>query len=300
MRKVWLASLVPALLFMAGVVLTVTNQANPIIYLRANLGILLMLGSGLLLIGLAFWLWEKRRQQQGLLQQRQLVVKDRQRFLQRLDHELKNPLTAIRVGLAHLDNGSQSTEQQSILTSIEAQAVRLSQLTAELRKLAELETRPLERRQVDLTLLLAEALALIQERPGADGRSFALTLPQAPWPLSPIFGDWDLIYLAVYNLLDNALKYSQPGDTIELRAREDGAMVVLEVADTGPGIVEEVLPHVWEELYRGDDQRHIPGSGLGLSLVKAIAERHGGATTIHSRANHGTVISMTLPVAAPE
>lgn len=80
----------------------------------------------------------------------------------------------------------------------------------------------------------------------------------------------------MYNLLDNALKFSQPGDTIEVRGREDNRYVYLEVADTGPGIREEELPHVWEELYRGNSGRSVPGSGLGLAIVRAIAERHAG------------------------
>jgi len=114
--------------------------------------------------------------------------------------------------------------------------------------------------------------------------------------VSAILGDWDLALLAVYNLLTNALKFSHPGDTVEVRALEDGAAVLVEVADTGPGIPEEELPHVWEELYRGQGARGIRGSGLGLALVRAIVERHGGRVTLRSRSGHGTVVAMRLPV----
>jgi two-component system OmpR family sensor kinase len=165
-----------------------------------------------------------------------------------------------------------------------------------LRKLAELETRPLERGPVHLAELLQEALSLAREQPQAQTRHLTLTLPQAPWPLPLVSGDWDLLFLAVFNLLDNALKFTQPGDTVEVRAFEDGATVVLEVADTGPGIPKAELPHVWQELYRGQGARGIRGSGLGLALVQAIVERHGGHTSLRSRAGQGTVVTLRLPV----
>ena len=165
-----------------------------------------------------------------------------------------------------------------------------------MRKLAELETRPLERGPVHLAELLQEALNLAQEQSQAQTRHLTLTLPQAPWPLPLVSGDWDLLFLAVYNLLDNALKFTQSGDTVEVRAFEDGATVVLEVADTGPGIPKAELPHVWQELYRGQGARGIRGSGLGLALVQAIVERHGGQTNLRSRAGQGTVVTLRLPV----
>jgi two-component system OmpR family sensor kinase len=122
-----------------------------------------------------------------------------------------------------------------------------------------------------------------------------LVLPQAPWPVPDILGDWDLLFLAIYNLLDNALKFTRPGDTVEVRASEDGTHVIVEVADTGPGIPEEEVPRVWEELYRGQGARGVPGSGLGLALARAIAERHGGRVSLRSRVGQGTVVTMRLP-----
>ncbi|MGQ9554816.1 MAG: sensor histidine kinase [Anaerolineae bacterium] len=94
-----------------------------------------------------------------------------------------------------------------------------------------------------------------------------------------------------------ALKFSRPGDTVEVRAFEDGASVNIEVADTGPGICEEELAHVWEELYRGQAARGTPGSGLGLALTRAIIERHSGQVALRSRVGQGTVVTLRLPVA---
>ena len=78
-----------------------------------------------------------------------------------------------------------------------------------------------------------------------------MILPQAPWPLPNINGDPDLLLLAVHNLLDNAVKFTLPGDTIEIRAFEDANQIVIEIADTGPGIPGEEIILVWDELYRG-------------------------------------------------
>jgi two-component system OmpR family sensor kinase len=299
---VWGIALLPAAvgLVTASLVTNVATLENPILYVRADVGtVVLIIGLGLSILmatGLALWQWQDRRHQQRMAEVRVQMADERRRFLQRLDHELKNPLTAIRAGLANMVNDSATTTQAQALASVEAQVLRLSRLTADMRKLAELEARPLERTPVDVAELLHEAVALAQERPGARQRKLTLTLPQAPWPVPNVLGDWDLLFLAAYNLLDNALKFTRPGDTVEVRASEAGAFVTIEVADTGPGIPPEEVPRVWEELYRGRGARGIPGSGLGLSLVRAVVERHGGQVTMRSRAGRGTVVTLRLPV----
>jgi two-component system OmpR family sensor kinase len=284
----------------ASLMVDVPTLTNPIIYMRVDLGTLaVIIGlalSVLVTVGLVLWEWAGRRGEQRATGVRAQVAEERRRFLQRLDHELKNPLTAIRAGLANLANGLATATQQEALTSVEAQVLRLSRLTSDLRKLAELEARPLERVPVDIAELLQEAVTLAQEQPEAEARRLTLTLPQAPWPVPDVLGDWDLLFLATYNLLDNALKFTRPGDTVEVRASEGGTFVIIEVADTGPGIPQEELPRVWEELYRGQGARGIPGSGLGLALVRAIVERHGGRVTLRSREGQGTVVTMRLPV----
>src|SRR5450759_2747290 len=200
----------------------------------------------------------------------------KRRFLRRLDHELKNPLTAIRAGLANLAETHLEEMQRQALSSVEAQTLRLSRLSSDLRKLAELEARPLERTAVNVNEMLQEAYALAQDQPNAAQRDLKLTVPQAPWPLPTIQGDRDLLFLAVHNLLDNAIKFTQPGGTIEMRGFEDGSSLVIEVADTGQGIPEDELVHVGEELYRARGARGIPGNGLGLALVHSIINLHGG------------------------
>lgn len=294
----WLIILAPALLgggLALFFFLSYDLSHDHIVYLRADLGSLSLI-LGLLLSGLTALVfvllgWSGRTRQQADAD----AAEDRRRFLRRLDHELKNPLTAIRAGLANLAEMPSGEPRQETLASVEAQALRLSRLSSDLRKLAELEVRLVEHSPVDVQVLLRDAFSMAQDQPVAADRHLNLSIPQAPWPLPKVRGDFDLLLLAVHNLLENALKFTRPGDTLELRAFEDGSGIVIEVADTGPGIPEDEQPHVWEELYRGEAGRGVPGSGLGLALVRAIAERHNGRVSLRSRLGQGTVFSLHLP-----
>jgi two-component system OmpR family sensor kinase len=220
----------------------------------------------------------------------------RRLLLSRLDHELKNPLTAMRAALANVSATAAPADRDAGLRSIEAQVLRLSRLTADLRKLADVENTAVDRRPVDVAALLEEAIEIAREQPGAADRTLSLDLPHAPWPLPPVSGDWELLSLAFGNLVDNALKYTEPGDRIEVRAREAAGSVVVEVADTGPGIDPADLGHIWEELYRSPRVRAVAGSGLGLALVRAVVQAHGGVVEAESRLGRGTVMRIQLPV----
>ena len=295
MKPRWLLLLIP---LGAGLILALVVRyaapTNPVLYLRADLATLILIGAALLSLAWFAAGWVAARfehQRQDLIAQ---ASDDRLRFLRRLDHELKNPLTAMRAGLANASEAPDEAARLAAFATVEAQALRLSRLSADLRKLAELETRPLEQAAVDAAGLLQEAFDLVQERAG--DRQLSLSIPQAPWPLPQISGDPDLLFLAVHNLLENAVKFTSPGDRVEVRAFEDGSRLVIEVADTGPGIPEDELPHVWEELYRGQGAQGVPGSGLGLALVRAVIERHGGQVGLRSRAGQGTVFTLRLPV----
>jgi two-component system, OmpR family, sensor kinase len=227
------------------------------------------------------------------------ATQDRLRFLMRLDHELKNPLTAIRAGLANVDQAGARdgtmTGASVALASVSAQADRITRLVSDLRKLADLETQEIEAAPVDLPGLLREVTEAVGEIPGASERVIRVTVPQAPWPLPLIEGDRDLLFIAIQNLIANAVKFSAPGDTIEVRASEDDDGLLLEVADTGAGIPADEIGQVWHELARGRAARSLPGTGIGLALVRVITARHGGRVAIRSREGQGTVVSLRLP-----
>jgi two-component system, OmpR family, sensor kinase len=223
------------------------------------------------------------------------ATQDRLRFLMRLDHELKNPLTAMRAGLANIGQAGAARGTSAALFSVSAQADRITRLVSDLRKLADLETQEIEAAPVDLPALLHEVAEAAGEIPGARQRILRLSVPRAPWPLPLIEGDRDLLFIAIQNLVSNAVKFSAPGDTVELRASEDDDGLLLEVADTGAGIPPDEIGQVWQELARGRAARSLPGTGIGLALVRVIATRHGGKVAIRSREGQGTVVSIRLP-----
>jgi two-component system OmpR family sensor kinase len=289
----------PFLPLIIGLAVAVLWQArlgtHPIFYMRVDVGTLsLLLGLvGSVAWGMGLVLWAVAHRSNGLTLERfrQEQAEAHHRFIRRLDHELKNPLTAIHAGLVNLvERGDDSA-----LTSVQTQVDRLARLTADLRKLADLETRPIEQEPVDLGQLLDEVLELARERRQSAASPISLNLPRVPWPLSPVDGDRDLLFLALHNLVDNACKFCGSDDMIEIRAFEDGPSVVVAVADNGPGVQEDELPHLGEELYRGSAARSVEGSGLGLALVQAIVKRHGGTMTIRSRLGQGTLVALRFP-----
>lgn len=291
--RVFLALLPVCLGLLLDLLLHFVFKLNYIFFLRADIGILALLAGLLLSILVGGVLFGYQRLAQG---RRRMVFQardERLRLLRRLDHELKNPLTAMRAGLANLAEPAGEEARQEVLDSIEAQVLRLSRLSVSLRKLADLEDRLVERSPVDIPALLQEAMDTAQDIPDAENRQLNLNLIHTPIP--NVTGDADLLLLAIHNLLENAVKFTCRDDRIELRAFEEGASIVIQVADTGPGIPEEEQPHVWEELYRGKGGRGIPGSGLGLALVRTIMERHHGEATLRSQVGEGTIFSLRLP-----
>ncbi|KQQ62760.1 sensor histidine kinase [Microbacterium sp. Leaf320] len=214
-----------------------------------------------------------------------------QRFLARLDHELKNPLTAIRATAVAAQEGVADDAWKTV----DAQTTKLSTLVRDLRKLAELDTRALETENVVLEEVLAEAIdALGQQNPGARAR-VVLNVTRVPWTVPPLALDLDLISLAIDNVLGNAAKYSAQGP-IEVRLREQEGWAVIEVADAGRGIPAADLLTVFDELARAQNARDVSGSGIGLTLVATIMRRHGGDVSIRSVEGAGSVVTLRLPL----
>lgn len=274
-----------------------------------QVGVVILILSALLSLGIAAWLFVQQRAKAEQQQIRTNAAEDRRRFLRRLDHELKNPLTAMLAGLASLppdESQKQNRHPQElteadlgILQNVQNQTQRLSSVVGDLRKLADLESQPLEFAPVNLTQLLEDAFAQIQSQLGQldeEQLQMRLALPTAWPPLPEILGDEDLLFLAVLNLLQNAAKFSQARGNIELNAFVDGSSVVIKVADTGPGIPHADLDFVWDELYRGKQTNDIEGSGLGLAFVRTIITRHKGHVSILSRPNEGTEVTIRLPI----
>ena len=116
-----------------------------------------------------------------------------------------------------------------------------------------------------------------------------------------VTGDEDRLRQVIANVVGNALVHTPPGTRIELRARRDGADAVVEIADDGPGMPQEVAARITERFYRADPgrSRHRGGSGLGLSIADAAVAAHGGTIDVESDLGRGTVVRVRIPLASP-
>ncbi len=238
----------------------------------------------------------EKQLQRSLMQARAAQAQEKQRFIRRLDHELKNPITTIRLGVANLQERHRGdAEVSGSLEHITNQVQRLQSLVENLRRLVELDESSLDLALVDLPEVLEDALELAGTGEQA-GRKVELTIQQVPWPIAHIRADRDMLLVAFRNLIENALKFSAPQGRVEVRASEDGHQVLIEVDDNGRGISPEDLPLVFDELSRGTNARDVPGSGLGLALARRIIELHHGSLTVNSRLDQGTMVRVQLPI----
>jgi len=245
--------------------------------------------------------WDRRSVRQARLtiaEALRELEQNRRNFLRRLDHEIKNPLTGLRAALVNLQEAQNKDERIRAADNAGRAVARLSRLLADLRKLSDLGERPIEQSRVDVPDLLQDAVDAAHVLPAYDGREVSLLIPKVPSPFPPVTGDRDLLVLAVYNLIENALKFTSRDDSVEVRASEDGQTIVIEVADSGGGIAPEDQLKIFEELYRGTNARSTEGSGLGLALVKRIIALHSGQIYVRSSQAEprGTVFTIRLPV----
>jgi len=266
------------------------------------------LGAVLFLIGLLITVWIQALAVVDAVREKKARVEidaairdyeeGHRRFIRRLDHELKNPLMSLQASLENLQAATELDARRKAEGNIQRALERLSHLLRDLRKLSELEENMLERDLVDVPELLAELLEVVRSTPGRENRQINLLVTKVPMPPPPVVGDRDLLGLSLYNLLDNALKFTVQNEAIEVRVRDNGRSVVIEVADGGPGIHPEEQVQVFEELYRGENAHAIEGSGLGLSFVKRIIALHHGELTLRSQRDeqHGTIFTIRLPV----
>lgn len=227
-------------------------------------------------------------------QQSQLTfAEDRARFLRRLDHEIKNPLMGIQTALDNLTDTREPEKRQVIRHAIDEQISRLTRLVADLRRIGDMEHHEIEMLPVDINLLLEDAFGMLLDDESATKRKLQLEISD---PIPQVTGDYDLLLLALHNILNNAVKYTCEDDKISLNAIVDDPHLKITVTDSGPGIASEDLPYIWDELYRSKNVKNIPGSGIGLAIVWRIIERHNGRVIIDSALGRGTTVDIYLPL----
>jgi heavy metal sensor kinase len=216
------------------------------------------------------------------------------RFTADASHELRTPLAAIRTEAeVALTRPLTIPEYQNLLGSILEECERLGRLTDQLLTLAREEARgyaPILG-DLDLAILLGDVVEHL--RPLADHKGQTLRL-QVEGPLA-LRGDESRLRQVFFNLVDNAVKYTPEGGTVEASAKREGPWVKVIVRDTGLGIPAEHLPHVFDRFYRVDKVRYREGTGLGLSIARSIIAAHGGTIDLASVPEQGTTVTVTLP-----
>ena len=223
----------------------------------------------------------------------------RREFVANVSHELRTPLSIFRGYLETLLDDPQQPpgELLRILEIMERHSDRLNALVEDVLSLARLESpgAELDLSEVDLAELLHAIMRDWEKRFAAKQLKSHLNFPGN---LPRLQADESRLQEVIYNLLDNAVKYSQPGGTVSLRAEVNGDRVRISVADQGVGIKEADLPRIFERFYRADKSRsgEHAGTGLGLSIAKHIVQLHGGTVEAESEPGKGTTISVLLPV----
>jgi len=213
-------------------------------------------------------------------------------------HELRTPITALRAGLENLVDGVAPPDPATLRTML-AQVERLGRLVAQLLDLSRLESEavPLQRRVFEVQPLLEEAASMSRlHTPGIH----VDVMVDGPSPR--IHGDPERVHQVVANLVENAVRYSPPGSTVELRASISSHNgVTIEVADEGPGIPADESQRVFERFYRADSARSSlhGGAGLGLAIARWIVDLHGGVIRPEQRQPHGCRMVVVLPRGNP-
>lgn len=230
-----------------------------------------------------------------MLDRIQSLVDEVRQMGEDIAHDLKSPLTRIR-GMSEiaLTTGKTQAEYEAMAASAIEECDRLLDIINTMLMISRTEAgveKP-SRTTIDLAGLVREACELFGTTAEDGGLTLSCHVPET----CEILGDTRMIQRLLANLLDNAIKYTAPGGKVEvLLSKRAGGGATLTVRDTGRGIDAADLPRIFERFYRGDQSRSESGTGLGLSLARAIARAHGGDITVESRLHEGSVFSATFP-----
>jgi signal transduction histidine kinase len=210
-------------------------------------------------------------------------------------HDLRTPIARLRgrAEQALLGPADLAAYREALEDTVE-EADGVSSLLTTVMDISEAEAGAmrLRRDRVDVGRLLADAVSLYEDV--AEDKQVALALEPVADGLA-IDADYQRLRQAVANLVDNAVKYTPAGGSVTIGAGAEPGAVVIEVRDTGPGIPADQQPRIWERLYRGDAGRTERGLGLGLSLVRAVVEAHGGTVAVRSTPGAGATFTVTVP-----
>ena len=234
----------------------------------------------------------------SLVDRLQTTEDARRRFVSDASHELKTPLAAIRLltdSILQTDNIDPDTTREFV-SDIGWEAERLSRITEDLLRLTRLDSGVLDPAVVvDALPVLEQAMRMLSLLAHEKQADLTYDAGEGCWVRSTR----DEVHQVIYNLTENALKYSGAGGTVQVSLRQEEGQVVLRVEDDGPGIPEEDLPRIFERFYRVDKARSraAGGTGLGLSIVRDTVEKRGGTVEAANRAGGGAAFTVRWPLA---
>ncbi|NNC93788.1 MAG: hypothetical protein HKN80_14995 [Acidimicrobiia bacterium] len=231
--------------------------------------------------------------------ERRNVEAMRSDFVADASHELKTPVASIQAAAETLVRAidEDPAAARRFASQVHVTAVRLSQLVTDLLDLSRVESERLEPKEVDLGRLIAKELDRLADRAEVMG----IELVADAEPVVVLAGRKD-VRLAVRNLLENALAYTEPGGAVTVSTRRRESKAVISVADTGIGIPGRDVARIFERFYRVDDARNrdTGGTGLGLAIVRHVAEAHGGSVDVESELGVGSTFTIGIPIRAAE
>ena len=226
----------------------------------------------------------------------QLSEQKRTQFVADASHEIKTPLASIKLlSDSILQNDMDAATMREFVADIGAEAERLNRMTEKLLALTKLDSNPSSEVEIiHMAPTIRRVSKILLPTAQAAGVTVELHL-EDPCPVLILEDD---LYQIVFNLMENGMKYNVPGGKLEVRLFREGDNAVLTVSDTGTGIPEEALPHLFERFYRADKSRSraTGGSGLGLSIVHAFVQNNGGTIRAQSTLGKGSCFTVTFPL----
>lgn len=216
----------------------------------------------------------------------------RRRISADVAHELRTPLSILQGNLEELRDGLVPVNREQ-LNMLHVQAVRLGRIVDDLSSLAAAETAALslDLHPADLGDIARDAFQDAKHPFAQAGITASLEVQGA----APIRVDADRIHQAIRNLLSNAARYCREGDSVEMSVQATATSAVLRIADSGPGVSDQELPHLFERLWRGASATTIDGSGIGLAIVRELIEAQSGTVSAEHGSGGGLVFTITLP-----
>ena len=215
-------------------------------------------------------------------------------FVRVMTHELNTPVSVLRAAGENLKDGIVAADQVPLYgATVVAEADRLHVMLREVLDLARLQSSSdrAHHRLLAIEVIVTGAVERCRLLAANNGVQLVADVPR---DLPPVKGDDQALTRALENLIVNAIRHGGAGKWVGVDVRREKKKIAITVADRGPGIGEEDLPHVFEPFYRSRDSEQVPGAGLGLAIVKQVAVDHGGSVTVENR-RPGAAFTLCLP-----